>query len=373
MTFLGVFRELDWVLFGAVLLLVLLGLSMLVSATYTQGLISPLFIRQAAAAGIGLIVCLAVARLPYHFWRRYALGIYVVGMSTLVVVIVIGDVIRGTISRLDFFGFQVQPSEFMKVALVLFLAWLLSRYKIIRWRQVAISGLFVALPVLLVMREPDVGVAALMLITWIGIVIFKGLPLRHVVIMLLIGMLLAFAAWQWWLLDYQQERIRTFLDPGIDPLQSGYSVTQSIIALGSGQLVGRGLGHGPQSQLKFLPERHTDFIMASIGEELGFVGVMLALILYVVILWRLLLIATVTQDSFGRLISVGVFFVLLLGLVVSAGMNMGLLPVTGIPLPLISYGGSSLVATFLLIGLVESVWVYSRFVQAPPPEISSVT
>lgn len=372
MTFREIFRELDWILLGAVLLLVLLGLAMLVSASPDDNILSPLFLRQSGAATVGLGLCLVVTRLPYHVWRRWAPFIYIVGIVGLLVVTVMGDIIRGTVSRLEFFAFQLQPSEFMKAALVIFLAWLLSRYKNLLWRQVMVSALMVAVPVFLVLREPDVGVAALIIMIWFGLVFFVGLPWRKVLMVVLGGLLLCGAAWQWWLLDYQKERIVTFLNPAADPLHSGYSITQSIIALGSGKFAGRGLGHGPQSQLKFLPERHTDFIIASIGEELGFVGIVVTLSLYAVLLWRLLIIANVTQDSFGSLLSIGVFFILLLSLLVSAGMNMGLVPVTGIPLPLVSYGGSNLVTTFLLIGLAESVRVYSRFVQRPPSEISSI-
>ena len=148
-------------------------------------------------------------------------------------------------------------------------------------------------------------------------------------------------------------------------------MVQSIVALGSGRLFGRGLGHGPQSQLKFLPEQHTDFIFASIGEELGFVGVTVVIILYAILLWRILVIARTTQDLFGQLLCVGTFLVFLLSFVVAVGMNMGLLPVTGIPLPLVSYGGSNLLSTFVLLGIVQSVRVYSKWVQAPPGEISS--
>ena len=145
------------------------------------------------------------------------------------------------------------------------------------------------------------------------------------------------------------------------------------MALGSGRIVGRGLGHGPQSQLEFLPERHTDFILSSIGEELGFIGVFLILLLYGILLWRILRIAQTTNDNFGRLLATGTFTILLISLTVSAGMNMGLIPVTGIPLPMLSYGGSSLLSTFVLLGLVQSVHVYSKWAQSPPMEITNLT
>jgi len=146
-----------------------------------------------------------------------------------------------------------------------------------------------------------------------------------------------------------------------------------MVALGSGGWLGRGLGHGPQSQLQFLPERHTDFFLASLGEELGLLGVAVVLSLYTIVLWRILRVARTTQDKFGRLLAVGVFGLLLVSLLVGGGMNMGILPVTGIPLPLLSYGGSNLVSTFMLLGIVQSVYAYSKWVQAPPVEISQLT
>lgn len=370
MRFTEVLRSIDWVLFAATLLLVCVGLSMLLSATYTEGVISPLFVRQGLAAIVGLGVFFVAVKTPYHTWRRYSTLLYGLGIGGLILVTLTGAIVRGTVSRLEFFGFQLQPSEFMKVALIVALAWLLSKYQFIRWRQLLLSAVLVLIPTILVLREPDFGMASLMIFTWIGVLLFWGLPWKYIAILGLVGVLVAGGAWQWFLFDYQKDRIRTFMNPSADPLESGYNVTQSIIALGSGQVVGRGLGHGPQSQLKFLPERHTDFILASIGEELGFIGVTLVISLYGIVLWRILRIVYITEDPFGKLIAVGAFFLVLASFTVNTGMNMGLLPVTGIPLPFVSYGGSSLAATFLLLGFVQSVRVYSRFVQAPPTEIS---
>lgn len=363
-------RSLDWTLLSATLLLILVGFAMLISATDRGSLLSSLFFRQLIASGIGLGLGFFILKTPYHVWRQLSWGLYGLGLAGLGLVTILGTTIRGTISRLDFFGFQVQPSEYMKIALVIALAWLFSQFKYVRWKQVGISGLIVALPVVLVAQEPDFGVAALMIALWAGLIIFSGISWKIIATLGLVGIVALGGLWQWTLLDYQKERLLTFVDPGKDPLRSGYNVTQSIIALGSGQILGRGLGQGPQSQLKFLPERHTDFVLASIGEELGFIGVIVVVILYGIVLWRLLLIARGTQDPFGQLIAIGVFLLLLASFIVSAGMNMGLLPVTGIPLPLISYGGSSLVVTLLLIGLAESVHVYSSFMRGPTPEIS---
>lgn len=372
MRFIEMIRLLDWPLLLASVLLVLIGLSMLMSETFGQSALSDLFLKQLFAAGVGLILSFVVARVPYHVWSRYALALYGVGIVGLLSVALGGKVIRGTISRLEFIGFQVQPSEVMKLAVVVVLAWLLYRYKSVGIRQVVISGAFTVVPVALVLQEPDVGIASIILATWLSVIFFLGLSMRTIAILLLVVVLAATAGWQWFFLGYQKDRILTFLHPAKDPLQAGYSITQSMIAVGSGQFVGRGLGHGPQSQLKFLPERHTDFIFASIGEELGFVGIFVVVSLYAVVLRRLFIIAKSTRDSFGQVLGMGVFIVVLLGIVISAGMNVGLLPVTGIPLPLVSYGGSNLVVTLVLIGMVQSIRVYSRYARTPPVEIQGI-
>ncbi|MBI1833446.1 MAG: rod shape-determining protein RodA [Candidatus Andersenbacteria bacterium] len=365
--------SLDWVLLGASLLIVLMGLGMLISSAPSSGLTSGLALRQAVALLVSVAVMVGVARIPYHVWQRWAPWLYGIGLVGLLVVTTTGELIRGTVSRLELFGWQLQPSEFMKVALVLVLAWLLVRYRTIGWRAVTLSTLLLALPTGLVLVEPDAGMAALLIATWGGLLLFAGLPWRYVAVLGLLGILLGGGAWQWLLLDYQKDRLRTFFQPGADPLAAGYNITQSMIAFGSGGVFGRGLGHGPQSQLKFLPERHTDFVLASLGEELGFIGVTILIALYATLLSRILRIAKSTQDKFGQLLAVGICIVMLASFTVSAGMNIGLLPVTGIPLPLLSYGGSNLLATFFLLGLAQSIRAYSRFVQTAPHEISGLS
>lgn len=363
-----IIRSLDYVALGAAALLIAIGLAMLVSATYTQSVISALFVRQAISAAIGLTLLSAATYVHYHTTARYAWVIYGAGIASLAAVTIFGTLVRGTVSRLSIFGVQVQPSEFMKIGLIVALAWITSRIPK-RWAAFIASLGTVAVPVTLVMLEPDLGVAALLISIWAGLVLFHGLSWRAVAILVLVGALSAGAAWQWLLVDYQKDRLITFLDPASDPQGAGYNVLQSIVAFGSGGLFGRGLGHGPQSQLKFLPERHTDFILASIGEELGFIGVLLVLALYTILLWRILVTIRRTRDIFAQHICVGVFILLLVSFTVSAGMNMGLLPVTGIPLPLVSFGGSNLVTTCVLLGLIQSIRVYGRWVRPAPVEI----
>lgn len=369
-----VFTSIDWIIVACAMLLALTGLAMFFSATNTGAPVSPLFIRQGITAVAGLILLLLISRIPYHSFKRYVPMLYALGIVALFGVSLTGRIIRGTISRFELLGFQLQPSEFVKVVVVLMIAWIFARGgQSVSGKKFLASLIFIGIPLVLVASEPDIGMAALMIIIWAGSILFLGLPWRYVIALSLIGLVAAGLAWQFLLLDYQKARLANFLDPTRDPLGSGYNVSQSIVALGSGQFFGRGLGHGPQSQLKFLPERHTDFILASIGEELGFVGVSLVLLLYLVMLWRILVVAQRTKDTFGQLIAIGTFWAFTGSIVVSAGMNMGLLPVTGIPLSLVSYGGSNLIATCLLLGLVQSVKVHSRFAQNAPLEISYIT
>lgn len=352
------------------LLLTAIGLAMFFSATYTVGPVSPFFVRQGITALIGIVAYLLISRFPYHSLRRLAIPLYVIGIASQLFVGVTGRIIRGTVSRLELFGFQIQPSEFMKIFLVIVLAWLLSRTQRATPRTFFISLILMSVPFFLLLSEPDLGMAVLLLTIWAGMLVFWGLPGRVIGMLMLVGLLIFGAGWQWVFRDYQKARITSFLHPASDRLGAGYNVTQSIVALGSGRLFGRGLGHGPQSQLKFLPERHTDFILASIGEELGFVGILVVVMLYTVMVWRIVSIGVLTNDAFGQLLCAGAGIIFITSLAVSAGMNMGLVPVTGIPLSFVSYGGSNLLASFALLGIVESVRIHSRFAQSAPIEIS---
>lgn len=364
-------KNYDWILTGTALLLFAIGQTMLFSTTTNAPLLSSLFIRQLLSFIIALMLYIFFCLLPYHSLRRYVLAIYLLGLFSLLLVGQIAPVIRGTTSRLAILGIQIQPSEFMKIALIITLAWLFARLSISRVAQVA-SAALTGLALALIVVEPDLGMAALLGLLWITFIIFLGVSWRTISLIFLVGILGFLIAWFWLFADYQKARLSTFIDPDRDPQGAGYNIKQSIVALGSGGLFGRGLGHGPQSQLKFLPEKHTDFILASIGEELGFIGVCLIIGLYGVLLWRIINIAYLTRDPFGQYIAVSVFLTLLISFFVSAGMNMGLLPVTGIPLPLVSYGGSNLVATMILLGLVQSVKRYSHWLRQPPVELAEL-
>lgn len=364
-------KNFDWILTGAAILLFAIGQTMLFSTTSDTTFLSSLFIKQLYSFSVAFGLYLFFSFFPYHSLRRYVVAIYLLGIFSLILVGQIAPVIRGTTSRLTIFGNQIQPSEFMKVAIIIVLAWLFARLSVTRI-SLGTSAILVGLAVGLIAAEPDIGMAALICLLWCTLIIFLGVSWRTVSLIVVFGLIAFSAAWFWLFADYQKARLSTFIDPGRDPLGAGYNINQSIVAFGSGGLLGRGLGHGPQSQLKFLPEKHTDFILASVGEELGFVGISLITSLYAVLLWRIIDIVHITKDPFGQYLAVSVFLILLISFFISAGMNMGLLPVTGIPLPLVSYGGSNLVSTMILLGLVQSIKHYSHWLRQPPLELTEV-
>jgi len=290
------------------------------------------------------------------FYESTARISYLVAFLSLVAVLFFGETIRGTTGWFRIFGFSFQPAEFAKIALVMFLAWRIERQarRFGTWHFVA-STLFVTLGLAgLIMLQPDLGSALILLATWFALLVLTGTKKRYIFGLIGIGIFVALVSWVALLKPYQQERIMTFVDPARDPLGSGYNVTQSIIAVGSGQVFGRGLGFGSQSQLHFLPEAQTDFIFSVIGEELGFVGVSIVLVLYLILLIRLVRIAYACRSDFCAYVVLGVASIFLFHIIINIGATVGMLPVTGVTLPFLSYGGSSLIINFLLIGIAES-------------------
>jgi rod shape determining protein RodA len=220
---------------------------------------------------------------------------------------------------------------------------------------VIITALLAGVPALLVLVEPDLGSALVIGAVWVGILLVSPISKARLAIVFLILGVMAAVGWRFVLHDYQRNRLEAFLNPNLDPQGQGYNVRQAIVAVGSGQWFGRGLGKGLQSQLKFLPERQTDFIFATASEEIGFVGSSLLVLLYILMLWRIALVARRARDDLGKYLAYGIFFLLFFQVTVNISMNMGLAPVTGIPLPLLSYGGSSLIMTFLALGIVHNI------------------
>lgn len=355
------YRALDWPLVTAAVLLSCFGLAAIYSLSiHGEHITLELFARQLAAFSIGLVLLAVLAGINYRRIRAYAPPIALFAVLLLIGVLLFGSTIRGTRGWFVVFGQSFQPVEFAKLAFIVVLArFFADQHDQSPGRRILGSLGILALFVVPVLLQPDIGSALLFVAVWLGLLLFSGLPRTYLVRLFGILLLVAVAAW-FVLPQAQQGRVLTFLNPSRDPLGSGYNVRQSIVAVGSGQLFGRGLGLGPQSQLKFLPTAQTDFIFAVIGEELGFVGATLLLGFFAFFLLRLSRHLADLPDRFGRSVTAGVLILFTVQIFENIGMNMGLAPVTGIPLPFVSYGGTALLFSLAAVGLVESIVRSSR-------------
>jgi rod shape determining protein RodA len=342
-------------------LLLLVGLSVLY-ATSLSGNTMEIFYRQAVFAAVGLILFFLFASYNYHRLAKANRFVYLGLLFALAYLLIFGDPIRGSARWIDFGFFRFQPAEFAKIVVVLGLGrWLyLRRGQINSWRNIGITFLYAGMPAVLIAREPDLGSAVIIIAIWLGMLLVSPMRKRFILIFILIAIVFAGVAWKYILHDYQRQRIEVFADPDKDPQGRGYNVRQAIIAVGSGEWFGRGLGRGLQSQLKFLPERQTDFIFASAAEEIGLVGCAALLILYYLLFARMIKIMRFARDDLAMYITAGILFLMLAQVLINIGMNIGLLPVTGIPLPFLSYGGSSLLVTLIAMGIVQNVARQSR-------------
>lgn len=351
-------RGADIILFACAFLITCFGLVGIFSLDRGQGLEGlPFFTRQLLSFGIGLTLFFLLSRFEYRLFQFISSTWYVVGIILMIAVLLFGQTIRGTTGWFVVAGFSFQPVEFMKAALIVHLAHFFSRNRdhFKTWWVIVGSGVLTALPVGLTLLQPDAGSALLMIGTWFVMLLVSGVRRVHVTAGAVIAVIAILLSWQFLLVEYQKERIRTFFDPTHDLQGSGYNVRQSIIAVGSGQFFGKGLGYGSQSQLRFLPEARTDFMFASLSEELGFFGVGLLLTFCVTMQIRMLRIAQNSHDDFGVFVIFGYVALLVFQTIINAGMNMGILPVTGIVLPLVSYGGTALIAQWLLLSVVLQV------------------
>lgn len=349
------FRYFDLFMFTSSILLLVLGLLMIYSTTLSSP--SNLMPRQLIYGILGLAIFFFLAFFDYRNFKKATWWLYLVILVALVVVWFVGRNIRGSTRWIDLGIFRIQPAEFAKLVMVIIMAKFLdqSGEKLKNFRYVILSGIYIAIPTALILIEPDLGSALVVFFTWFAMLMVSRMNKKHLLILVAVILLLGTAGWFFVLQPYQKTRVYTFLNPSQDPRGSGYNVLQSIIAVGSGGLYGRGVGRGFQSQLKFLPERQTDFIFASTAEELGLLGSLFILAMFFILLYRIIKTAQRSRDNFGMYLSLGIFFMLLVQIVINIGMNIGILPVTGIPLPFLSFGGSSLLTTFAALGLAESV------------------
>jgi rod shape determining protein RodA len=345
----------DWVLAGASLVLALVGVAMVYSATHS-GRNPDLYLKQLALVGVGAVGLVLAASLDYRRLADRAMLLYALSAVALVYVLRFAPVIARTRRWIVIGEFQLQPSEFVKLAVAVFVAKIFSEYRqeTLGLRDVALPGAAVGLLAVLIAREPDLGTAACLVPLFLAVAFLAGLRMRAVVGLAAAMLLVAGLTWPF-LKDYQKTRIYTFLDPSLDPRGAGYQKIQSQIAVGSGGLVGRGFLGGSQAQLGYLPARHTDFIFSVLAEEAGFIGVVVVLSLYLFVLWRMLETARLARDRLGAFLVAGITASFAFQVVYNVAMVAGLVPVKGLPLPLMSYGGSSVLSSLMGIGLVLSV------------------
>jgi len=360
-------RRLDWALLLAVLAMCLVGTALVYSATHQAALESgadpqAFAKRHLLNTGVGLLLGTAASLFDYRLLRAYAPVVYVLSIVGLVAVLSpLGVTINGSHSWIVLpAGFSVQPSELAKVALVVGMAMLLSEKRdaedVPRNTDVMLVLAFSAVPLALVMLQPDLGTALVISALVLGVIAVSGASIRWVLGLLLGAVLTAFVAIQvGFLKEYQLERFTSFLDPAADPKGAGYNVRQAQIAIGSGGIHGQGLLEGAQTQGQFVPEQQTDFIFTVAGEELGFVGSMGLVLLLGIVLWRAMRIAVRAEDLYGRLVATGVVCWFTFQAFENIGMTLGIMPVTGVPLPFVSYGGSSMFANLVAIGLLQNV------------------
>lgn len=356
-------KRFDLGIIASMAVILLASFATLKSIALTSG--ENLIERQLMFVALGTVFFLAAAFFDYRELSNRSRLIYILGIIFLVLVLFLARNIRGSARWIELGFFNFQPVEFFKVALIIALArfFAVKRHEVKSGRVLFHSMVLVFIPIILVGLQPDLGSAMVLLAIWFGMLLVTRIRKSQIFALVGILLMLGGVAWYGLLHDYQRERVTTFLNPQADPQGSGYNVRQSVIAVGSGQFFGRGLGRGYQSHLRFLPERHTDFIFASFSEELGFVGAGLLIAAFAFLVWRIIRISLNSADALGMYLAMGIALVLTFQIFINIGMNIGLMPVTGIPLPLMSYGGSSLLATMFLLGVVNSV--YKRNLAGP--------
>ncbi|MEO7942816.1 MAG: rod shape-determining protein RodA [Marmoricola sp.] len=359
--------RLDWVLFGAAGLILTMGTLLVWSATssnevLTQGDSSAYLHKHLVNIVIGLVLAAAVMATDHRWVRIVTPLVYVASIIGLVLVLVMGTTINGSRSWLMLGGLSIQPAEFAKLAVVIAMAMIIaertenSRRRQVGMVDVALMGAIAGIPALLIILQPDLGTMLVLSATVFGVLAVAGVPRRWLVSLFVGGVSVAALAVSLGLLkQYQINRFMAFTDPGLDPRGAGYNTTQARIAIGNGGLFGRGLFDGSQTRSRFVPEQHTDFIFTVAGEELGLIGAGVLILLFAVLLWRALHISLNADDMFGRVAAAGIACWFAFQTFQNIGMCLGIMPVTGVPLPLVSYGGSSMFASMMALGLLQNI------------------
>lgn len=354
--------HIDWPLFLAALGLSGIGLVTMHSFAAE----STFFDRQLIWLALAVFVFFVASRIDYRFLRRRwpVTALYVTMVISLALIFVFGEVVKGAQSRFDLGLFAVQPADLAKLVLVVLLAKYFARrhVEIANIRHILVSGAYTLVLFALILLQPDLGSAIILASIWFGMVLVAGISRRHLIAVLLTAVVAAGGMWAFVLEDYQKDRVLSFIHPLADVQGAGYNAYQSMVAVGSGELFGQGIGYGTQSKLRFLPEYHTDFIFAAYAEEWGFVGVLLLFGLFGIVLWRILMHAVRGASNFETLFAAGVAIMILSHLIIHVGINLGLLPVTGTTIPFMSYGGTHLITEFLALGMLMGQRAYARAV-----------
>jgi len=351
-------KKLDWILIAAAILLVGFGLLSLYSSSVSKGDFLN-FKKQLIFFGIGFFLMLIFSFFDWRAFREnpyLILTLYFFCLIGLIGLFFFAEAIRGAKGWYKVGPISLDPIEFTKIVLIILLAKYFSmrHIEMYRVRHILLSGFYVLLPAVLIFLQPNLGSAIILIAVWLGILIISGIKLRHFLILVLCFLLILILSWNTVLKDYQKERILSFFYP-IEPLGISWSQNQAKIAIGSGGLFGQGMGKGSQTQYGFLPEPQTDFIFSAIAEETGLIGVGILLLLFSILIWRIMKIAISAQSNFPRLFASGLSILLISQIFIHIGMNLGILPIIGISLPLISYGGSNLITTFIGLGILQSI------------------
>jgi len=353
------FKNTAWSLLATSVALSFIGLVSIYSTTQNKG--GDFFLKQIIWLIIGLALFFIFSSIDYRFFKTHfapVLFLYFIGIATLFIVYLFGVEIRATQRWADLGFIVIQPVEPLKIIFILILAKYFSQrhVEMYKLKHVIITGFYLLLPSVFIILQPDFGSFMILALIWFGIIVISGIKLKHFMILVLFAAFLAVFAWGFVLADYQKARISNFLNPQMDPYGAGYNSRQALIAIGSGGLWGNGIFQGTQSQLGFLPEAHTDFIYSAIVEELGAIVGVLILILYGFIFFKMLAIAKKAPDNFAKLLTIGIGMMFVLQVGLNVGMTLGIVPITGLTLPLVSYGGSSLLTVYIALGIINSIY-----------------
>ncbi len=362
MLFLSRLKKFDWILIITAILLVSIGLLSIYSSSLDRGNFFN-FRKQIVFLGVGFFLMFLISFFDLRILKDNSyliLILYFLCLLGLAGLFFVPE-IRGVKSWYKLGPISIDPIEFTKIVLIILLAKYFSmrHVEMYRLRHIILSGIYILIPCLLIFFQPDLGSVLILISLWVVVLIISGIKVRHFLILCLVMFLISILAWSFLLKDYQKQRILGFINPQLEPLGISWSQEQARIAIGSGGILGKGLGRGSQTQYGFLPEPQTDFIFSSLAEETGMLGVLVLLFLFSVFIWRIIKIAVFSKTNFSRLFASGMATLLISQFFIHIGMNLGILPIIGIPLPLISYGGSGLIAIFIGLGILQSIKIRS--------------